>query len=84
MLAAALLFVLDLIEEANSGMPHGRSFRASLSDLAGGTWLQIVATCRVVFRLLAPCIACREVSRRLGEDVLDQMPFSKGTLGSHE
>jgi hypothetical protein len=65
-------------------MPHGQSFRASLSDFAGGTWLQIVAMCLVVFLILLPYFACRQVSRLPGEGVLNQVLFSKGTLRSRE
>jgi len=72
-----LLFVLDAIEEVISGMIHGRSFQGSLSDVAGGTWLQILATCLLFFLILLPYFAYREVSRSLGEGGLKRLLFAK-------
>ncbi|PPQ27866.1 hypothetical protein [Rhodopila globiformis] len=80
----ALLFVLDLAEEAIAGMLHGQSFRVSLAQFAGGTWLQIVATCLVLLLILLPYFAYREVGEVLGEGVLNRMLFRKGPRRGQE
>lgn len=72
-----LLFVLDVIEEVISGMIHGRSLQASLSEVAGGTWLQILATCLLFFLILLPYFAYREISRSLGEGGLTRLLFAR-------
>jgi hypothetical protein len=78
----ALLFVLDLIEEMLSGMMHGQSWRVSFSDFAGGTWLQILATCLLFFLILLPYFAYREISRVLGDGGLKRLLFTKDAIRS--
>jgi hypothetical protein len=58
-------------------MIHGRSIHASLSDVAGGTGLQILATCLLFFLILLPYFAYREISRSLGEGGLKRLLFTK-------
>lgn len=71
-----LLFVLSVIEEAVAGMIHGRPMAQSLSGFAGGTWLQIVATCILIWLILLPYFAFREISERLGEGGLRRLLLS--------
>jgi hypothetical protein len=63
-----LLFVLELIEVMISGMIHGQSFPTSFSDFASGNWLQILATCLLLFLVLLPYFTYREISRFLDDD----------------
>jgi hypothetical protein len=65
-----LLIILSGIEEAVSGMLHGRSIGASLTDLGGGTLWQFLATSLIMLLILVPYIAFREVSAAFGEGEL--------------
>lgn len=68
-----LLFVLSVVEEVVAGMIHGRPILQSLSGFAGGTWLQVVATSILIWLILFPYFAFREMSQRLGKDGLRRM-----------
>lgn len=63
-----ILFVLSVLEEMITEMIHGRPFYQSLSDFGGGTWLQILATCILIWLILLPYFAFRAVRERLGND----------------
>jgi hypothetical protein len=64
------LIVLTLIEETLVGAFHGRSSREVLSELAGGTLPQAFATSLLMFLILIPYFACREIEDSLGAGVL--------------
>ena len=70
-----LLVVLDLIEEVGVGALHGRSATQVLTGIADGSWLEILATCIIIFLILVPYFAYREVDRILGERRLFRMMF---------
>lgn len=74
-----LLFILDLLEEVGIGALHGRSVIDSFFAMAGGTGLQIVAACILLFLVLLPYFAYRELGRSLGEDTLRRLLFVSGT-----
>jgi hypothetical protein len=83
LLFLALLVVLDLLEEVIAGAMHERSVVESLADFGGGTWLQIGATCLLMFLILVPYFAYREVANSLGEDTLKRM-LLRGGAGQRE
>jgi hypothetical protein len=70
-----LLVVLSVIEEAVTGVLHGRSVAESLSEIAGGTWLQILATSLLLWLILLPYFAFRQIGERLGKGSLRRMLF---------
>jgi hypothetical protein len=70
-----ILVILSIIEEAVAGIIHGRSVTGSISDIAGGTRLQIAATCVLLWLILLPYFALREISAVLGEGTLRRMFF---------
>ena len=69
----ALLVVLDLIEEVVAGALHGHSLTESISRIADGSWLEMLATCIILLLILVPYFAYREVDRLLGERSLFRM-----------
>lgn len=62
-----LLLVLDLIEEVVVGALHGRSVAELFAGIADGSWLEILATCIIVFLILVPYFAYRGIDGTLGE-----------------
>jgi hypothetical protein len=72
-----MLVALTYVEEAVSGVIHGRTAAQSISEVAGGTWLQLVATCLLLWLILLPYFGFREISAALGEGELRRMLFGK-------
>ena len=52
-----------------------RSVAESLSEIAGGTWLQILATSLLLWLILLPYFAFRQIGERLGKGSLRWMLF---------
>lgn len=77
-----LVIVLSVIEEVVAGALHGRSVAASLSEIADGTWLEIVATALLLWLILLPYFAVRQISERLGKGRLIRMLFVEPALPS--
>ncbi len=73
LLFLVMLLVLSVIEEAIVGVIHGRSFADSLTDIAGGTLLEIVASCVIMLLILIPYLTFRELNEVLGEGRLRQI-----------
>jgi hypothetical protein len=69
------LVVLSVIEEVVAGLFHGRSIAESMSRIAGGTWLQIVATALLLGLILLPYVAFRQIGERLGKGRLRRLLF---------
>jgi hypothetical protein len=74
----AVLVAFSVIEEAVAGVIHGRTVVESLSDIAGGSWLQIAATCLLLWLILLPYFAFRQISEVLGQGNLRRMFFVEG------
>jgi hypothetical protein len=74
----AILVVFSVVEEAVAGVIHGRTVMASLNDIAGGSWLQIAATCLLLWLILLPYFAFRQIGEVLGEGKLRRMFFVEG------
>jgi hypothetical protein len=71
----ALLFVLSVIEEALAGVIHGRSAVEAVGAIAGGTAFQLVMTCILMWLILVPYIAIRQINAAMGEGHLHRMFF---------
>jgi len=71
----ALLVVLSVIEEVVAGALHHRSVAESLSGIAGGTWFQIITTSLLLWLILLPYFAFRQIGERLGAGTLRWMLF---------
>jgi hypothetical protein len=69
-LFALLLIVLSVIEELIVGFFHGRRAQVILSEIAGGTLMQVLATSLLILLIMIPYFAIREISARLGEGQL--------------
>ncbi len=77
LLFLVVLLVLSVIEEAVVGVIHGRTIAASLAEVAGGTLLQILASCLIMLLILVPYLTFRELNEVLGEGRLRQILFEK-------
>jgi hypothetical protein len=65
-----LLGFFKIAEDFAVGRYHGKSFRESISDLAGGTWEGILILALLLFVLLIPFFAFTELRRIFGENRL--------------
>lgn len=70
------LIALSIAEEFAAGLIHGRSAIATLSEIGGGTRLQIVPTAFLLWLILLPIVGIQEVSKALGAGVLHRMFFA--------
>lgn len=71
-----VLVILSIIEEFAAGLIHGRPVIATLSEIGGGTRLQIFATSFLLWLILLPMVGIQEISKALGEGVLRRMFFA--------
>lgn len=67
LLFTLLLFALTVVEELIVGHLHGRTSREVLSEIAGGTWQQVIAVAILLFLILVPYFGVQEIKNRLGE-----------------
>jgi hypothetical protein len=72
-----LLAVLTYIEEILAGAIHGRTFLDSISEVAGGTLSQIVATALIMFLILVPYFAFRALGEIIGDKILVRLFFER-------
>jgi len=73
LLFALLLIVLTVIEEVIVGYFHGRANREILSEIPGGTLPQAFAIGVLLFLILIPYFAFREIAVSLGEGELQRL-----------
>ena len=73
-----LLAAFTIVEEAIAGVIHGRTLTESISGIAGGTWLQVLATCLLMLLILLPYFAFRQIGEYLGEGSMRRMFFAEG------
>jgi hypothetical protein len=71
----ALLIVLNALEEIIVGWWHGRTLLDSLSELAGGTRDQVIATAIVMLLILIPFFILRVLGEVVGERTLARLFF---------
>jgi hypothetical protein len=79
-----LLIVLTVIEEMIVGFFHGRTTIEVLSELAGGTIPQAFATGLLMFLILIPYFAYREIANYLGEGELAKLLTARRSLENAE
>jgi len=72
------LLVLLAIEETLVGLLHGRTVVESLSDVAGAHLYQILTTTLLMFLILLPYFAFRQLAGVLGEGRLSRLFFVNG------
>jgi hypothetical protein len=77
-----LLIVLSVIEEVVVGYLHGREAREALSQMGGGTLSQAIATGVLMFLVLLPYLAFRQIALTLGE--LPELLFTRRTLAKRD
>ncbi len=68
-----LLIVLSQIEEVLSGIAHGQTINAVLTEMGGSKLWETGAASLIVLLILIPYIAFKEISAALGEDKLRQI-----------
>jgi hypothetical protein len=72
-----LLVVLTFIEEIVVGAIHGRTVLESISEIAGGTFRQMVATILITFLILVPYFAFRSLGDIVGDTTLARLFFER-------
>jgi hypothetical protein len=70
-----LLLVLNLCEEVIVGWMHGRTFIDSISEIAGGTRDQQIATMIIMLLILIPFFMFRVLSEVIGEHTMARLFF---------
>lgn len=73
----AMLLLLSAVEEVVVGIIHGRPLSASLAEVAGGSLLQILASCLIMLLILIPYLTFVELNEVLGEGRLRQILFEQ-------
>jgi hypothetical protein len=71
----ALLIVLNVLEEVAVGWLHGRALADALSDIAGGTRDQMIATTIVMLLILIPFFMFRTLTEVIGEHTMARLFF---------
>jgi hypothetical protein len=70
-------FILSVVEEVVLGIVHGRPVSASLSDVTGGTLLELGAKCVIMLLILIPNLTFAELNQALGGERLRQILFEQ-------
>src|ERR1700730_1192646 len=73
-----LLMGAYILEEVLVGTWHGKSMAQSMPPIGDGTIWAIFAVSTIMCFALLPFFAFREIGRRLGEDELHALLFSRG------
>jgi hypothetical protein len=72
-----LLVALTFIEEIIVGAIHSRTVLESISEIAGGTFQQMVATIFIIFLILVPYFAFRSLGTIVGDKILVRLFFER-------
>jgi hypothetical protein len=72
-----VLVALSFVEEIIVGAIHGRTVVQTITEIAGGRWLEIAMTCALLWLILLPYFAFQQISEVLGEGKFRQMLFGK-------
>jgi hypothetical protein len=75
----AILMCFHVIEETLVGVWHGKTVAESFPDIGGGGWRGTLVVGSIVFVVLIPFFAYRELGRVLGKDELYSLIFKSGT-----
>jgi hypothetical protein len=71
------LIALTIIEEAVVGVIHGRTILNSISDIAGGTFHQMIAASLIMFLILIPYFAFRSLGDVISDRTLVRLYFER-------
>src|SRR5262249_39476248 len=64
------LILLSFIEEIAVGLIHGRSLTRSVAEIAGGSVVELVTSCFLLWLILVPVVGIRQLDNFLGNGVL--------------
>jgi len=73
----AFLVLLEFLEEFVVGLYHGRALAATLSDLAGRPWIELLAPVLVLLLVLVPLVSTVELGRSLGFVKFERLLFQR-------
>jgi hypothetical protein len=79
-----LLLVLNVFEEVVVGWMHGRSLADSLTEMAGGTRDQQIATTIIMLLILIPFFMFRVLSEVIGERTMARLFFEPRRAASRD
>lgn len=80
LLFTCLLILLTVIEEVIVGFIHGENARDALKGFGGGTRPEALATALLMFMVLIPYFAYRDIAAKLGEEALLKVLFTRQPL----
>ena len=72
---SAILMSFYIIEEALVGIWHGKTASESIPDIGGGSFRGIVVVAVMMFVVLIPFFALKEIGRTIGDDKLHELFF---------
>ena len=72
-----LLFLLTVAEDVIIGYFHGADARDAVKGIGGGTRLEALATALLMFLVLIPYFACRDIAATIGEETLSKLLFTR-------
>ncbi len=75
-----LLILLTAAEDVIIGFIHGENARAALKGIGGGTRPEALATALLMFLVLIPYFAYRDIAAKLGEEALLKLMFTRQPL----
>lgn len=73
----AVLVALSYVEAGIRGMLNDETFEQAMSRVAGGVWEQVVATSLLIWLILLPYLAFREIDKVLGQGTMRSILFAK-------
>jgi hypothetical protein len=81
-----ILMSFYIIEETLIGMWHGKTATESIPDIGGGSLKGILVVGVMMFVVLMPFFALKEISRAIGEERLNELFFHRGEThrGKHD
>ena len=72
-----LLFLLTVAEDVIIGHFHGADARDAVKGIGGGTRLEALATALLMFLVLIPYFAYRDIAATIGEETLSKLLFTR-------
>jgi hypothetical protein len=72
-----LLFLLTVAEDVIIGYFHGADARDAVKGIGGGTRLEALATALLMFLVLIPYFAYRDIAAAIGEETLSKLLFTR-------
>jgi hypothetical protein len=75
-----LLFLLTIAEDVIVGYVHGEDARDAVKGIGGGTRPEAIATALLMFMVLIPYFAYKDIAMKLGEAALLKLLFARQPL----